>query len=70
MKCMFKMLHLYVLRLACTDHHVTAVRPSVGDARCGAPGSSGRPDGCAAVPDHGVDVQRQNTFRAHQQAEG
>lgn len=50
--------------------HVTAGRSSVGDASSVAPGSSGCPYGCAAVPDYGVDVQRQNTSRAHQQAEG
>lgn len=60
----------HVLKFASADHHVIAGRSSVGDASILAPGSTGCPYGCAAVPHHGVDVQWQNTWRAHQQAEG
>lgn len=59
-----------LLRFASVDHHVTAGKSSAGDASSVAPGSSGSPDGCATVPDHGVDVQWQNPSRAHQQAQG
>lgn len=45
-------------------------RSTVGHASSPAPGSSGCAHGFAAVPHHGVDVQRQNTRRAHQQTEG
>lgn len=59
-----------ILRFASADHHVIAGNSSVGDASSVEPGSCGSPYGCAAVPDHGVDVQWQNTSRAHKQAEG
>lgn len=42
----------------------------VGDESSAASGCTGGPDGSAAVPDHGVDVQWQNTPRTCQQAEG
>lgn len=60
----------HVLRCASAEHHVAAGRSSLGDAGSPAPGSSGSPYGCTAVPHHGLDIQWQNTSRAHQQAEG
>ncbi len=69
-RCMLQVRVCHVLRCARADRHVTAGRSGVGDASSVAPGSSGSPHGCAAVPDHGVDVQWQNTSGAHQQAEG
>lgn len=51
-------------------YDITAGRSTVGHASSLAPGSSSRPYGCAAVPHHGVDVEWQNTRRAHQQTEG
>lgn len=59
-----------VLRVTSADRRVPAERFGVGDASGAAPGSSGSPHGCAAVPDNGVDVQRQNKSRAYQQAKG
>lgn len=48
----------HVLRVTNADRHVTAGSSGVGDVSGAAFGISGAPHGCAAVPNHGVDVQR------------
>lgn len=53
---MIQLFVCHVLRVARAAHHVTAGRSGVGDASSFASGSSSSPYGCAAVPDHGVDV--------------